>query len=682
MKKIFSLVVAILLGITLVACTEDKKVDDVQTINVAINNKKETILYKQADSYVGPDNVTYTYGQLKPVWAEVQKKLNVKLVDKASDNDDDSSPMFKRLSELSKPFDGVDVLTGNSADFINTGPKNLIVPLSDHLAKMPNLARYLDENPNIEKQLKAADGKIYHTPYVDSYGDIVSNFMMRLDWVEKLLDDELPAVGKDTAILQSTFTPTLPEALNTKILVPKADGAGTTEVTKNYTQNILTVQNNLSNKTGLELLKALRNHIDSTYGDTYAKRSDLFISSQAAYDADELIALMRVVKYNPKFLTNDRTENITVFTPRTGKGTDHRLVARIAQIWGVRGVESSFQWTWADIEGKLHDARVEDEMYVAFERLHAMYKEGLIQEDYDKGYNNDLNSEWRKELLTRGNMFMSYDIPSTSSGFAKGDELTGRYETVLPPAVKWNTGETNEYEYFHFTESINNLKTGGWGIPAKAFNDSSQEKRDKIFELMDYFFSQEGSDLISFGPEAWRDGKFIYTDGKEYVKLSDKTIADMQNNNLRSSGNWSNYMRMYVGATFTVGHSRPGALAYQNLTEQGKSGVNRLGLAIKAGTYKIATFDKVDNPWYMALPSSFPISPDEDAFMKEHQALVLKTQFGSNIQPKWTLLIKYGWGDPKTSEWGTKKDISDARKEFEDYWLTVYQKYYTEFFGN
>lgn len=686
MKKIFTLFMLLVASLIVVSCTGGDEptpsTDENIALALAVNNGKETIVYKQAEAYVGLDGVTYQNGMLKPMWKELETKLNLTLTDKASDQDTDSSPQFKRYLALQTPFEGVDMITGNTADFTEAGPKNLIVPLSDYLSEMPNLQKFLEDNPDVQKQMKASDGKMYNTPYVDSYKDTVSHFMMRLDWVRKLLDDSLPAVGVDTTTLSSSsFVATLPEVLNTKILVPSESG-GTKEITKNYTQNIITKQNNLINKTGLELLKALRDHIDTTYGTQYAKRSDLFISSQAAYDADELVALMRAVKHNAKFLTGTFTaDQITIFAPRSGKGTDHRLVKRLAQIWGVRGLEATFQWTWAEKDGTLHDARNEDELYAGFEKLHELYNEGLIQQDYDKGYNNDLNLEWRKELLTRGQLFMSYDIPSTSSGFATGDDKTGEYGSILPPAVKWNDGETDkEYEYFHFTESVNNVKTGGWGIPTRAWTSASQAKKDRMLAVIDYFYSQEGADLVNFGPEAWRDGTFTYPgDGKEYIKFDDRAIAEMQNQELRSKGNWSQYMRMYVGATMTIGHSRPSAVAYQQLSEQGKDSVARIGAALSAGTYKVATFDPVENQWYRAIPT-LSVTPQQQEIMNQHQDLVVKTQYSSTIQPKWTLLIKNGWDHSVTrSEWGTKEEIATARVEFNTYWLGIYQIIYNNY---
>lgn len=691
MKKIFTFLFLFVVSLSLFSC----KNNEVSAIRVAINNKGESITYKGDSNYIGHDNVEYKNGDLKPVWKEVEKNLNIDITDASSDADEDTGPMFERLLGLSTPFDGVDIVNGLSANFIDNGPVGLIVPLSDHFDKLPNLKKFLDENPAIAKLLQASDGKIYHTPYLDSYGDITTTFMMRLDWVQKLLDTPIEQITENGTILEQHFEPTIVgddfvALKNSQIKVPNLDSDGnliksnpTKIITKHYSdnqKNILEIQNELiqnGNGNGKELLIALRNHIDSVYQNQYAKRSDLFISSQATYDADELVALMRVIKTNSKFLTGSDDE-ITIFVPRSPKGTDHRLITRLSQIWGVRGVESGFQWTFLDSDGQLQDARDRDEMYVAFDRLHQLYQEGLIQEDYDEGFNGDKSLEWRKELLTRGKMFMSYDIPSTSSAFTTGDELTGVYESVLPPVVKWDDGDDTT-NYFHFTESINNLKTGGWGIPTNAFNQS-QEKIDNMFKLIDYFFTEEGSDLINFGPKAWQDGTFELG-GKTYPKLSDKTISEIQDKNLKSAGNWSNYMRIYLGATLTVGHSRPSALAYQTLTEQGKEGAKRLSIAVEAGTYIIASFDKQDNPWYQAMPSTMPLSKEQTDNLNSHNTLAKKFEFSSKIIPMFTSLIKNGWDDPNVqANWGTKEQITTAREEFRTYWLETYRLVYNENF--
>ena len=68
-------------------------------------------------------------------------------------------------------------------------------------------------------------------------------------------------------------------------------------ITKKTDQNIVELQNALSVKNGETLTKTFIQYIKDNYD--YASPSELFLGEKAAYDIDELVALMRCIKANP-----------------------------------------------------------------------------------------------------------------------------------------------------------------------------------------------------------------------------------------------------------------------------------------------------------------------------------------------------------------------------------------------
>ena len=163
--------------------------------------------------------------------------------------------------------------------------------------------------------LEGADGGVYYAPYFDGMDEVERSIYLRHDWVQKLLDtDATYDTGK---VIDTKYSAFYKDEFKDGVTLK-----GTTaDVTKKYStsQNIITLQNALSTKNGKTLTEALKQYIDDVYGSQigsgkpFAKRSDLFLSGNAAYDADELIALMRCVKANPALLTGNAATDIAVY---------------------------------------------------------------------------------------------------------------------------------------------------------------------------------------------------------------------------------------------------------------------------------------------------------------------------------------------------------------------------------
>lgn len=76
--------------------------------------------------------------------------------------------------------------TGLRERFNQYGPSGHFLPLNNLIEEhAPYLKSYFDNNPNILKAISAADGNLYHIPYVPD-GKFGRAYFVRTDWLEKL----------------------------------------------------------------------------------------------------------------------------------------------------------------------------------------------------------------------------------------------------------------------------------------------------------------------------------------------------------------------------------------------------------------------------------------------------------------------------------------------------------------
>lgn len=619
MKKILTGILLLIISLGLVACGngDDPKpepIDKEVELNVAINytsgGKLMSITYQGDTPYQSTINgKTYNKGDLLPAWEAIAEKLKINFVDKATTSDANTNAQFDRL--VTTNFAGVDLVNGTGAKIGPEGVKGNFVDLGKHLNKMPNLSKFLNDNPSVKVSMTSDDNGIYFTPYFDGFGEMENMILARIDWIEDILDaedtslfDAGAGVAPDKYTRRQVTTP-----VEATIKVATKDGK-TREVVKKYDENILDVLAAVENPTGKSLADAFRNHISSTYGEQgYEKLSHVFTGVDAAYDTDELIALMYVVKSNPKYLTREFAEPleaIEVLFPREHKGNRIRNLFRMTEIFGLRGVFSRHEWMYFGTDGKITDIRGEDRFIEAMNDLSHLYQDGLIVQNPEDGGN------WRSVLLNGANGFITYDYnaSSTADGLInKGRELdaTLKFQAILPPVVEW-FGDGN---FFHFTESARSVKNEAWGIPKHVENDPDKLSRALrlIDDLYDYSTEDSVGTIHLYGPKGWTDGTLAY--GEETVyKLSDKFLAEMKD---LAGGNHINYLRQYVGATLPIGHIRSLGLEFQTLSEEGTLGIERINTAVKAGTLLLAgqTGKEAKEKWYDLSPTFFPISKED-----------------------------------------------------------------------
>ncbi len=628
MKKILSVFLALMFTFALAACggtTTTENTESTQattsseidyesevTLNVALNyvsgGQLMSISYQKDAAYEALNGTTYTKGDLLPAWERIGEKLNVNFVDKATSSDANTNAQFTRLQ--TENFVGVDLVNATGALLGPEGVKGNFVDIGDYLEYMPNLKAFLDANPAVQVSMTAADGGIYFTPYFDGFGEIEQMFLARIDWIEDILDVTNPTFDTTAAVVPDNYTRrdvTVP--IDVDITVANSDGT-TRTVNKAYTANILDVLAGLTNPTGADVANAFRTHMQNTYGDQgYAKLSDVFAGTDAAYDTDELLALMYVIKSNPRYITREHTDGIKddveVLFPREGKGNRIRNLFRGMEMFGMRGVFSRHEWLYFDEEGLVQDIRHDENFIDAVNDLQGMYADGLIVQDPEDGTPN-----WRSILLSGANGFITYDYnaSSTASGMMEdGTDIdpTFKFQAILPPVVNW----LGDGEYFHFTEGVRSVKNEAWGIPAHVANDET--KLFRALKLMDELYDYSDEDSIGtihlYGPTGWTDGTIAYGSDTVY-KLSDEAKAEMA---ALAGGNHINYLRQYVGATMPIGHIRSLGLEFQTLSDQGQAGIERINTAVAAGVLMLAGQVDSDNPWYQLSPTFFPLTENE-----------------------------------------------------------------------
>jgi putative aldouronate transport system substrate-binding protein len=648
---------------------------DGATLNMSVLYQADTKmkLDSKYSPYVAANGKTYETGMFKPVWEELQNRLDFTIND-MTPNESSVSNAFK-ANQLNG-FKDLNVVNGPAVDIVSEGvTKGTFIALNDYFDYLPNFKKFLDENEIVRINITAGDGNIYYAPYFDGYNDLERMFIARVDWVEKLLDGTSIAYDTDTLLGDTYYTPSMPATLNTNISVPNAEGTAVKQINKKYTKNVITAQNELEVKNGKNVCEALTAHIDSTYGNQYAKRSDLFVGIDAAYDADELVALFRCVKTNPKLLTGQDQKPLVPFYPRSSSHDRSADLLRLAMIWGVRGLESRSDYLYVDQNGVLQDARVQDKTYYGLEKLNQLYKEQLILQDFNSvSATSGGKGDYRGDLLNNNLGFMSYDYNQTTTVYNSLDSKYAGFNLapVMPAVADW----LDDGKYFHFTESIRSVKTEGWAITST----STGKALNKALHLFDYLYSEEGNRLMSYGPEAWIDGTIMYK-GKQVPKLSAAALNELANLD-GAKGNYTNYYRRYLGGTFPVGYIKEQGMEYQTVHPKGQAGLDKLMAAMELGTYKtvLVSLSSTDNKFYAMVPTTYSLTKPEE-MLKAEMLTTLNEKFKPTSSNGYIEFLKYvvnGFGSegevPTLSKEGLKTQIVDEWNQ--KVYIEIYREAY------
>lgn len=627
------------------------------------------------------DGVTYHSGDLKPTWVEVQNVLGVTFEDKYQGNS--AAKEFEywkdRLSE-------VDMVSGTAVLLSEYGETGALVNIAEYLDKMPNFKAYLEENPIVRLSItgNTTTGAIYFSPYFDGVNDIERMPLMRADWVQKLLDGEgafeAPACN-NTA--EPAYAPYMPLEGTVDVDVVTPDGTAVETITKNYDAagNIVAKMNEAGSMSGVEAVNMLRSYIDQAYDGYYGtSRSDLFIGQNAAWDADELVALLRCVVANPQTLNG--TDSVQGLFSREDNNNQRRVdMFRFAgTLFGVRGLESRQDYLYVGEDGMLYDARQMPETYEALENMNAMVQEGLISKAFV-----DMSEESTKTYLQNDLGFMHYDYNQTQTVYNATVLNDGeKYMAVMVPVAHWYDGTNEDGVYMRFTESWRSVKTDGWGISKAGVGDDAN-KLNAALALIDYAYSDKGMILMSYGPDAFiktnDDGSYVtfHFNGKEMPVIADATYDELWE---KASGNYTNYARQYLGSTLSFAKSQ--AFEYQCTHQVGKEGAGHISNAIALGTIKHPQLAVTENPWYTSVPTVLPTTTVENDMVNAYSEL--KTKFSSSKDGQNILvdLIASGYNDDMydaedaaaivSEDWGGMQYLNikqDAWDRLLDYYDTL-----------
>ena len=623
MKKLLSILLACVMLLSCAALAEDT----VLRMATGYNSTKTGIAFDAETAGSGvtlADGNTYNTGDLKPTWVEAGKILGVKFEDKYQGNSAAKEFEFwkDRLNE-------VDMISGTAATLSEYGEAGSLVNLAEHLDQMPSFKAYLEANPIVRLSItgNTSTGAIYFSPYFDGVNDIERMPLMRVDWVQKLLDGE----GEFTAdacnnTAEPVCQPYMPLSGTIEIETVKLDGSGTETVTKNYDAygNIVAAMSEKMPMSGVEAVNMLREYIDKTYDGYYGtERSNLFVGQNAAWDADELVALLRCVVANPQTLNG--TDSVQGLFSREEANNQRRVdMIRLAgHLYGVRGMESRQDYLYVGADGELHDARQETAAYEAMGRMNEMVQEGLISKAF-----LDSSDENSGTYLENDLGFMSYDYNQTQTIMNETKLQEGeKYMAVMVPVARWYDGTNDDGVYMRFTESWRSVKTDGWAI-SKAGVEGDEAKLNAALALIDYAFSDKGQILMSYGPDAFiktkEDGSYetFMFNGKEMPVIADATYAELWE---KASGNYTNYARMYLGSTLSFAKSQ--AFEYQCTSAVGKEGAGHISTAIGLGTIKHPELAIAENPWYTSVPTVLPNTKVENDELNTYTELTSNGKF-------------------------------------------------------
>lgn len=442
-------------------------------------------------------------------------------------------------------------------------------------------------------------------------------------------------------------------------------GVGASDISGQTSGNIIDIMNLAINKsqgavTGDILTEILKEYIkvtyvdkdnNSFYGSTGRRLSEVFNSAYAAWDADLYTALGRCFVTSGTALGGEvkETKNLFLLTGRQSR-TDrfNDTVAFAGELYGVRGLESRYPFSYINAKGELVDARTKEVSFSAMNNINALTKEGLfaplvstvtITGD-QASHSGDANQGIQTLTLH------DYVQTQTAKRGFDAEKQTGdpyNFAPVLTPVSKWDTNDDGTKEtIMRFTESWRSVKTTGFAISYQGVKNNP-DKLSAALAFVDYFFSPDGQILMTYGPQTsandngsvdaskaanggfWyateatgvsltsvadkvadatnyapaqyqvkdanKSQYFIYN-GKVYTgtPYNGRQIPTMTASNLEmfhkvGKNSFTGYAREIIGTTLPIGNKDQG-FEYQCSAKCGLAGADIVGIALNNGTVK------------------------------------------------------------------------------------------------
>jgi hypothetical protein len=186
---------------------------------------------------------------------------------------------------------------------------------------------------------------------------------------------------------------------------------------------------------------------------------------------------------------------------------------------------------------------------------------------------------------------------------------------------------------------------------------------------------------MSYGPEAWIDGTITYN-GKEVPKLSEAALTELKE---LANNNYTNYYRMWLGATFPIGYVKEQGMEYQTVNPKGQVGLDYILNACNLGAmdHLRVSDSEITKATETMIPTTFALTSEEVTMINDNCA-ELTTNFGSGNNDTDRILftdyVKYGFeGTDSNGNKLLDKDglINYLRKDLKgDTYLFCYQSAY------
>ncbi len=724
----------------------DEKYDtEAGTVDIHLNyNGQQGITYQgtATTSWSNVVNgVTYVKDTLLPTWEAFASKTKTVIrdaTDYTAKKDKDSYNKVvanNYMSETYNKANAIDLFYNTTANITSMGNSGKAVDLTSYIeaGKMPNFKKYLEKNKAVKEEITTASGAIYFTPYFDSYNDVERCLVMDTSIVQTLLDNDAAEFdtakkngkgGDSNVITDVKYTPFINANFNygadTKVKV-SVNGV-VKEITIKQTTNIIKQQNELLEKgcTGKDLADQFKAYLKEAFGanvgegKTFAKYSEIFTEEQAAYNVDELIALMRVAKANPGLITGDPSKEVETLFPRGQADNRVQNILHFAQVWGVLGLVSEKDFLYYLQDGTVNDARTSQASYDALDNLAALYSEGLIltefyyKSDSKKDGNAYLNQFFKKSTTDYSFGLLEYDYVATQCvandvhdgiGTAKSarkaytGSVTG-IKPILAPLTMWPTEASATYNQAlsnfngktllrHYDEN-RSIKGNSWCIP------TTSDNKEGAVRIMDYLFSDMGLYIQDFGPEAYwakpnleagdtlADG-LTYDAKKTYIAsdggagLPSPVLSKAQKAMIAATNlDFWTYMRGCMGSTHGIGHERTGAIQVQATNFYGAKGYAALESAMANGVVDLSLVDKDgdNNTGTVTWNTSVPVNNYTSVSSTESDKYDATVTFWAQEKAKATpagwvyAVVNGGWNSlGATAQLGTTANTSKEYKK-------------------
>ncbi len=623
------------------SATDESRSDE---LNVYINYKGQAgVTLRDANGFNNAvEGKNYVKGDLLPVWEELQTRVGYKINEASEYGKTSDGDVYKAVKAAGYKCETnankyIDLFYNGTSNIEKMGAAGEAVDLTTYIndGTMPNFKAFLDKNPTMKKAL-TKNGKIFYTPYFDGYNNIERMFVVDTNLVKKVLDAD--DATKDTNSVQGASSTGLAAAEYEPFINADFNYAAdtTVKVSKNATaqdlvikktENIIKQQNAslraATHTSGAALRAQFKAYLTAAFGENvgegklYANYSDIFISESAAYNTDELIALMRVIKASPELITNDASQEIEIMCPRGQDSTRIQNVMMLMKIFGIQGVDGEKDNLYYDQDGKLNDMASTKATYTALGYLSQLYDEGLIMGDFYKTAASNSGTAYTAKYFGKtaegsGYGFMLYDFCATQAAMntkdsdgvgTADDKRNGSFKNtsvtgimpILSPLTYWATekganakddelSNRTHKTLIRYEESNRALKTTSWCIPTTSRNKVAAAK------LMDYFMGKDGQILNDFGPKKyWASENMTFT----YLDETTPEFSATTKNLISTSGKdfWTT-LRNYLGATHGVGYVRTATINYLATNAYGKIGQLNMDNSIKSGVTNLCKVDK------------------------------------------------------------------------------------------